>query len=94
MKKKKILINKKHEYNLVIIESDKQTLYELYFSDNDCWLSNTQNTLAFKVIDNGNYYVTPKKNLDYDQALYLSIILKYIKKVEKDKTKIKFKKDV
>lgn len=94
MKKKKIIIDKQHEFDLVVIVSEKQTLYELYFSDHECWTINTRNTLAFKVIDNGNYYVTPKKNLGYDQALYLSIILKYIKKADKDKSKIKFKKHV
>lgn len=76
---KAIMINGVHEYNL----KNENNIITLYYTNSDCWQLNFKGKVAMCLIDTGNGYKiqTPlrkKNNIDYDEALYLLIILSEI----------------
>lgn len=68
-----------HEYDLVVTKSTNKTKFELFYSDNPVWFEHVRKTLAFKLIDTGNYFKLSKKmrKLDYSVSTYLRILLAF-----------------
>lgn len=98
MKKIKV-INKNekefvHEFNIHQYKKKDNIIYDLYYSDSSVWTSTTRNQLIVSVKDNGNgldFKFSEKIKLDkieYHEATYMYIILKYI---QKDQNYNKFK---
>ncbi|HQJ57209.1 MAG TPA: hypothetical protein PLH46_06170 [Caldisericia bacterium] len=71
---KEILINGRHDYNLIIEEN----VYSLYYSQDEGWTH--PGALVLTLIDDGNGLVFKKfrKNgrFDYDEAVEVSVLLK------------------
>jgi hypothetical protein len=68
-----------HEYDLVVTKSTNKTKFELFHSDNPVWYEHVRKTLAFKIINTGNYFKLSKKmrKLDYSVSTYLRFILEF-----------------
>jgi hypothetical protein len=49
-----------HEYNLVVTKTQKKTIFELIYSDNEIWTLHTRNTTAMKIVDDGNDIILDK----------------------------------
>lgn len=73
--KKPIFFEGKHEHDLEIIDD----VYTLYYSNNEIWNDNTKNTIAMQMKNTGSGFQfnnQRKKNfLDYDEAVYMYILL-------------------
>ena len=69
-----------HDYNIEVIEDDHSTNYSLYYSDNPAW--NFPNDFIISIIDNGSGFVVGDidKDLDYQNAHELYILLAYVHK--------------
>ena len=75
-----ILIDNKHEYDYNYNFSEN-TNHELYYSENEIWVSSGE--LALRITDDGNGLAVTTKDeklvyLDYDTAEKLTILLKLI----------------
>ncbi len=73
---KAIMIDGVHEYNLEI----KDRVITLYYTNSEQWSTYFRNKVVLSLIDTGNGYkiqtsLRKKNNIDYDEALYLLIIL-------------------
>lgn len=103
MKKVKIYNrNKKHEsvheFDLTHeVKNNKDIVYSLAYSENNVWSMEFQGRNIITVTDNGDNMefkfneLFNFKNLEYDETIYMFIILKYIAKEQKSK-KYKFVK--
>jgi hypothetical protein len=71
---KKIFFDGEYQYDL-LVEDHK---YTLYYNNSEYWQSDIRNTVAFKVINDGNGYrgtFDKKGRIDYSEAFYLYLIL-------------------
>lgn len=71
-----------HEYNIVISkDKDGNTCYTLYFTNSSIWSTHIRNTQASCIKDTGNGFIFPKlgKEIQYDEAVELLILLSFIK---------------
>ena len=81
MKTEKIYVDGVHEYNLIIEVVDKVEVYQLRYSDSADW--SFPNKLVLMVEDHGNGIEVKSKlnrDLEYNQAHELHIVLSYIHK--------------
>ena len=78
--KEEIYIDGRHEYNYHKFNSKQSTVHELYHSDNEEWSLHIRNTIAMKLIDNGDGIelnsIDFKKTIDYLQTEQLHILLR------------------
>lgn len=70
-----ILLEGEHQYNLLIEDGSK---YTLFHNQAECWNESTKGTIAFEAENTGNEFKfkTEKKNmLNYSEAIYMYLIL-------------------
>jgi hypothetical protein len=85
MKKFKILSQNRHEYDVVIEDTDSYTLYSLYRSDSLLWTFPGE--LIISIEDNGSDIELSQelgKKLDYSTLVELKILLNIIANEEKN----------
>jgi len=85
-----------HEFNITQHYKQHKLIYELSYSNNPVWENHCKGKVILQVVDVGNFLEfnfnenIDFKELGYDEAYYIFIILKYIQK-SKNSHKIKFK---
>jgi hypothetical protein len=85
MKKFKILSQNRHEYDVVIEDTDSYTLYSLYRSDSLLWTFPGE--LIISIEDNGSDIELSQelgKKLDYSTLVELKILLNIIANEDKN----------
>lgn len=85
MKKFKIFSRNRHEYDVVIEDTDSGTLYSLYRSDSLIW--NFPGELIISITDNGSDVTLSQKlgkELDYSTLVELKILLNIIANEDKN----------
>ena len=85
MKKFKILSQNRHEYDVVIEDTDSYTLYSLYRSDSLIW--SFPGELIISIEDNGSDIELSQelgKKLDYSTLVELKILLNIIANEDKN----------
>lgn len=77
---KEIFVDGEYDHTLTVEKQKNKTVYTLYYSQGKQWASDFRGTIALKVVEDGNgLKIVGKKNgkLDYSEAMYLSIILRF-----------------
>lgn len=75
--------NGRHEYNLYVEESDKGTKYSLIRSQAGHWSEDAKGQTVVAIMDDGDSMLLSKhvtKNLQYDTAAELFILMSFINK--------------
>jgi hypothetical protein len=67
-----IIFDGEYEYDLIIEDGN----YLFYYSQGECWNSNTRGTLAYTVKNDGNGLTLESKKLDYSQSFLLYVALR------------------
>ena len=75
-----------HDYTIVMDDTKNETAFTLYRSNNSEWSSKCRGKKCFKIIDDGNGLIFPKKlsskRLEYIEAAELLISLHFINKID------------
>jgi len=68
-----------HEYDLKVVDTDKGTSFELYFSKGMQWSEHVRGTLAMSLFNDGNGVKINKKikKLGYDELAYLRLLINF-----------------
>ena len=85
-----------HEYDLVITKNNEETLYELFYSNNDLWSNHRKGSYSIGLIDTGNGIKIKMENdsklddeLDYDVAAELNLLLNIVTELSNFRSKFK-----
>lgn len=68
-----------HEYDLKVVETEKETSFELYRSSGEQWTEHIRGTLAMSMFNDGNCVGFNKdfKNLDFAQLTEMRILINF-----------------
>lgn len=65
------------EYDLIVVEEEKEICYSLFTTDSKIWAENIRGVRLMSMIDDGNGLSFEKdlKDITYNEALYVRLLL-------------------